>query len=134
MNEGDIETLRLAISLDLLPDSEGEPTAEEEDDEDFVFEVEVLVQHLDPRHFRVAETTSLTFFGNCGPSFQLGDVIEAEALPDGTYRFLGTRVRGKVWAAWVPNLRPPGMGGFAARGPLERFLEAGGSWEWAGAP
>jgi hypothetical protein len=114
---------------DLAPDESPEEVA----DLDAFGEwgVAAVVVRMTDRTFRLAEPLSVTPFGPYGPMLNLGDVIEVESQPDGTFRYVRTLESGDPWSRTIPGVSIEVIERPVIHDLLEEFIAAGGMWELA---
>ena len=117
-----------------LSDLDDDPTEANEvlDDEDDEPEgtVSVTVERVGPDRVRLLEPCSLTPFGPIGPVLHLGDLVEVEALDDGSVRYRRVLEAALVWEfgrTGTPRAATEDAGIAAVLGEIG---DAGGMWEW----
>lgn len=109
---------------------EESPTGEEEGEDDGVDgEFVAVVVRLGNSHFQTQEPVSVTPFGPFGPSLALGVVFEAEPFDDGTFRYVRTVDRLRVWERAI-NVSRQVINQDTVRPILVQVSQLGSKWEW----
>lgn len=99
-------------------------------DDDFEGTCSPLVIKLDQNYFRLMEPLSVTPFGPWGPMLDFGEVIEANPLDDGTYRYVRRVQRARMWTRRLEPVSQQAIQQDGVRHILNQVGEAGGMWEW----
>jgi hypothetical protein len=78
----------------------------------------------------IAEPVSVTFLGPHGPMLNLGDLIEVTPLSDGSYGYVRTVERSRVWSETLQGVEQDPRVYLGAAGVLDELVKAGCRWEW----
>jgi hypothetical protein len=124
MHNEEIEEITLRF---LWADFDNASSLEQNDDPPGTCSPRVI--KLDDSTLLLTEPLSLTVMGPWGPALNLGDLIKVTLLDDGTYRYVGTAQKARVYT-WQSESPVMSIDQDGVRHILDQVIEAGGMFEW----
>ncbi len=100
------------------------------EDDEYDLIVSAAVLWIGPNQVSMVAPACLSPFGPCGPTLDLGDVLEVVPLEDGTFGYVRLLKRGRIWSRTLPDPGRQALEDTSTQMILDQLLASGCTWEW----